>query len=242
MRGLKRSRSILDSVTASASDLQRQLGSSDRSRLDEYLTAVRDVERRIQRAEEQSATELPVVVQPAGIPASYEEHCTLMFDLQVLAYQCDLTRVSTLMLGREYSGRSYPQIGVSEAHHPLSHHQNNPEKIAQIAKVNAYHMSLFSSYLDKLRATPEGDSNLLDNTLLMYGAGMADGNTHDSTNLPILLFGAEKTFNFKGGRHLKYDHEPSATLLVTVLDKLGVPIEKIANSRGKLDLATLSGV
>jgi hypothetical protein len=242
LKGIKRSRSVLDSVTRSVAQLEVQLGPSDRVRLDEYLTAVRDVERRIQKAEEQSATELPVVQQPAGIPDNYDEHCSLMFDLQLLAYQCDLTRVSTFMMGREYSGRTYPQIGVDEAHHPLSHHQNNPDKIAQIAKVNTYHMTHFASYLEKLKATKEGDSNLLDNTLLMYGAGMADGNTHDSMNLPILLFGWQQRFNFKGGRHLKYEHEPAATLLVTVLDKLGIPIERISNSRGQLDLNTLSGV
>ncbi len=244
LAGLRRRRSILDSVTEAVSDLEQELGSNDRSRLDEYLTAVRDVERRIQKAEEQSATELPVVPQPAGIPSSYEEYCALMFDLQVLAYQSDLTRVVTFMMGREYSGRTYPQIGVTEAHHPLSHHQSDPTKIAQLAKVNTYHVSLFASYLKKLRLTADGDGSLLDHTLLLYGAGMADSNSHDSNNLPIVLLGSRD--QFKGGRHLRYEHEPAATLLVTVLDKLGVPVEQIANSRGKLNLDrplnTLSGV
>ena len=228
---LRRSRSILDSLMESLSDLEHELGSGDRSRLDEYLTAVRDVERRIQNAEEQSAMDLPLVEQPGGIPTNYEDYCALMLDLQVLAYQCDLTRVVTFMLGREYSGRTYPQIGISEAHHPLSHHQGDPERIALLAKLNAYHASLFASYLEKLRGTPDGDGSLLDHTLLLYGAGMADSNTHDSNNLPLMLVGSRDHYHFEGGRHLRYEHEPSASLLVTVLDKLGVPVERIANSR-----------
>ena len=243
---LRRRRSILDSLTESLADLEQELGSGDRSRLDEYLAAVRDVERRIQKAEEQSAMDLPLVARPGGVPTSYEDYCALMFDLQVLAYQCDLTRVVTFMLGREYSGRTYPQIGVTEAHHPLSHHQNDPAKIALIAKLNTYHASLFASYLERLRSTADGDGSLLDNTLILYGAGMADSNSHDSTNLPMMLIGSQDQFNLKGGRHLRYEHEPAATLLATVLDKLGVPVERIANSRGKLDLnrplQTLSGV
>ena len=159
-----------------------------------------------------------------------------MIDLQVLAFQLDLTRVGTFMMGREYSSRTYPQIGITEAHHPLSHHQDDPSKIAQLAKLNTYHVSLFASYLEKLRSTADGDGSLLDHTLMMYGAGMADSNTHDSMNLPMMLIGSQDQFNFKGGRHLRYDHEPAASLLVTVLDKLGVPVEQIANSRGKLNL------
>ncbi|MCE2541660.1 MAG: DUF1552 domain-containing protein [Acidobacteria bacterium] len=226
---LRRSRSILDSLTESLTDLEQELGSGDRSRLDEYLTAVRDVERRIRNAEAQSAVDLPLVEQPGGIPADYEEYCALMCDLQVLAYQTDLTRVATFMLGREYSGRTYPQIGIAEAHHPLSHHQDDPEKIALLAKLNAYHASLFASYLEKLDRTPDGDGSLLDHTLLLYGAGMADGNTHDSQNLPLMLIGSRDPFHFKGGRHLRYEHEPA-------VDKLGVPVERIANSGDPLDL------
>ena len=233
---LRRSRSILDSLLDSLSDLEQEIGSGDRSRLDEYLTAVRDVERRIQNAEAQSEMDLPLVEQPGGIPADYAEYCALMCDLQVLAYQTDLTRVATFMLGREYSGRTYPQIGIAEAHHPLSHHQDDPEKKALLAKLNAYHAALFASYLEKLRRTPDGDGSLLDHTLLLYGAGMADGNSHDSQNLPLMLIGSRDPFHFRGGRHLRYEHEPAASLLVTVLDKLGVPVERIANSRGPLDL------
>jgi len=185
----KRDRSILDSVTQAASDLGRRLGPGDRTRLDEYLGGVRDIEARIQKAEEQNGTELPVVTQPAGAPVAFEEYARLMFDLQVVAYQCDLTRVITFMIGREFSGRSYPEIGVPDAHHPLSHHQYDPEKVALMAKLNTYHASLFAYYLGKLDSTKEGDGSLLDHLLLMYGAGMSDSNSHDPRNLPILLFG-----------------------------------------------------
>src|SRR5262249_40924894 len=156
------------------------------TRLVEYFEAVRDVERRIQRAEEQASRNLPLVSQPTGIPLSFEEHAKIMFDLQVLAYQCDLTRVITFMIGREFSGRTYPELGILEAHHPLSHHQNDLGKIAMIAKLNAYHVSLFAYYLEKLRAVSDGEGSLLDHTLLLYGSGLSDGNTHDTTNLPLM--------------------------------------------------------
>lgn len=238
---LHRNRSILDSLGGAVADLERELGSADRSRIDEYLTAVRDAERRIQKAEEQSAIEIPLIDQPPGVPVNFDDYCALMIDLQVLAFQSDLTRVITFMLGREYSGRTYPQIGITEPHHPLSHHQNDPAKVAQIAKLNTYHASKFAMYLEKLRATRDGDGTLFDHTLFMYGGGMSDSNTHDLFNLPIVLIGGGRD-QFVGGRHLKYEHEQAATLLVTVLDKLDVPVEQIADSRGKLDLATLSGV
>jgi hypothetical protein len=238
----KRDRSILDSVTQSAAALGRRLGPGDRIRLDEYLEGVRDIESRIHKAEEQNATELPVVTQPAGVPVSFEEYAKLMFDLQVLAYQCDLTRVITFMLGREFSGRSYPEIGVPDAHHPLSHHQYDPEKMALMAKLNTYHASLFAYYLDKLRSTKEGDGSLLDHVLLIYGAGMSDSNAHDPRNLPILLIGGAG--QIRGGRHLKYAADPGANLLVTVAAKLGIEVERVGNSGGKLniDLDTLSGL
>jgi len=239
----KRDRSILDSVTQAASDLGRRLGPGDRTRLDEYLGGVRDIEARIQKAEEQNGTELPVVTQPAGAPVAFEEYARLMFDLQVVAYQCDLTRVITFMIGREFSGRSYPEIGVPDAHHPLSHHQYDPEKVALMAKLNTYHASLFAYYLGKLDSTKEGDGSLLDHLLLMYGAGMSDSNSHDPRNLPILLFGGAG--QIKGGRHLKYAAAPpAANLLVNVVAKLGIPVEKIGNSTGALnvDIDTLSGL
>ena len=239
----KRDRSILDSVTQSAAALGRRLGPSDRTRLDEYLGGVRDIESRIQKAEEQNATELPVVTEPAGVPVSFDEYAKLMFDLQVLAYQSDLTRVITFMIGREFSGRSYPEIGVSDAHHPLSHHQYDPEKVALMARLNAYHVSLFAYYLEKLRSTKEGDGSLLDHVLLIYGAGMSDSNSHDPRNLPIVLVGGGG--RIKGGRHLKYaDQPPAANLLVSIVDKLGLPVEQIGTSRGKLnlDIETLTGL
>jgi hypothetical protein len=237
---LTRDRSILDSVTEAAADLGRQLGAGDRARIDEYLDGVRNIEARIQKAEEQSATELPVVAQPAGIPVSYEEYARLMFDLQVLAYQVDLTRVMTFMMGREFSGRSYPEVGVPEAHHPLSHHQYDPEKVAAMARINVYHVSLFAYYLEKLRSTRDGDGSLLDHVLLMYGAGMSDSNAHDPNNLPILLVGGADLI--KGGRHLKYKGDSAANLLVTVVDKLGVPVERVGTSSGELEIDTLSGL
>ena len=164
---------------------------------------------------------MPLVAQPAGIPHEFEENLQLMFDLQVLAYQADVTRVITFMVGREFSSRAYPQIGVAEAHHPLSHHQNDPEKIALLAKINTYHTTLFASYLEKLRSTPDGDGSLLDHLLLLYGSGISDSNRHDPDNLPLLLVGGSD--QVKGGRHLRYTSTPAANLLVTILDKLAVP-------------------
>lgn len=237
----RRDQSILDSVTETAADLERGLGPEDRGKISQYLEAVRDSERRIQKAEQQQATELPAVAQPAGIPASYEDHAKLMFDLQVLAFQSDLTRVISFMVGREFSGRTYPQIGVPEAHHPLSHHQYDPVKVATMAKLNAYHVSLLAYYIEKLRSTPDGDGSLLDHVLMMYGGGMSDSNAHSHRNLPILLVGGASG-QLKGGRHVQCADAPSGNLLVTITDKLGVPLEQLGNSRGKLDIETLSGI
>ena len=191
---LRADRSILDSVLDKTIGLQQRLGTQDRSKLSDYLEAIRDVERRIQLAEDQSAKNVavPVVSQPAGVPASYDEHAKLMFDLQVLAYQSDLTRVITFMMGREISGRTYPEIGVNEAHHPISHHQNDQTKIATVAKINTFHTTLFAYYLERLRATPDGDGSLLDHLLLLYGSGMSDSNAHSPNNLPILLRGRRR--------------------------------------------------
>jgi hypothetical protein len=164
-----------------------------------------------------------------------------MYDLQALAFQADLTRVTTFMLGRELTGRTYPEIGVPEAHHPVSHHQNLPEKLASLAKINAFHMKLFAEYLEKLGSTPDGDGSLLDHVIILYGAGMSDSNGHVHDNLPLLLVGGGAG-HLKGGHHLKYAGDPSANLLVTITDKLGVPIEKLGGSTGKLSIDTLSGV
>lgn len=237
-----RDRSVLDSVTDKVVDLKRGLGPSDRTKIDEYLEGVRDVERRIQKVEEQQTRELPAVEQPEGIPSTYAEHVQLMFDLQLLAYRADLTRVITFMMGREVSSRTYPEIGVPDAHHPLSHHQYDPAKIALMSVINVYHASLFAAYLEKLRSTADGDGSLLDHTLILYGGGMSDSNAHKPDNLPILLVGGGAG-HLRGGRHLKYaDDPPLANLLVTVMDKLGVPVEQLGNSSGPLPLETLSGV
>jgi hypothetical protein len=235
---MRQDRSILDFVTTQAADLQHRLGHEDRSRLAEYLDGVRDIEVRIQKAEAQSAREAPVVTQPSGVPATFEEHAKLMFDLQVLAYQADLTRVITFMFGREFSGRTYTEIGVSEGHHPLSHHQNDPAKLALLAKVNTYHVQMLAYYLEKLRATKDGDSSLLDHVLLMYSAGMSDSNLHDSHNIPIMLVGGPNQ-QIKGGRHLMYKGETTANLLVSVMDKLGLPVDRVGSSSDKLDIDRL---
>ena len=233
---IQRDRSILDAVTERIGRLQKRVGSRDRTKLTEYLDAVRDVERRIQKAEEQSSQLLPVIDEPAGVPPTFEEHAKLMFDLQVLAYQTDLTRVITFMIGRELSGRTYPQIGVSESHHPISHHLNDPAKLASLAKINTHHANQFAYYLEKLRATPDGDGSLLDHVIIMYGAGMADSNLHAPNSLPLLLVGGGSGA-LGGGRHIKYQLDtPLANLHLTLLDKLGVPtVERIGDSTGKVE-------
>jgi hypothetical protein len=232
---MRRDRSILDSVTEKVSQLERGLGARDRAKLGEYLDAVRDVERRIQNAEEQSARELPVIEQPAGIPASFSEHAKLMFDLQVLAYQSDLTRVVTFMMGREFSGRTYPEIGVPDAHHPISHHQGDAEKLAKLAKINRFHVELFTSYVEKLKSTADGDGSLLDHMVLVYGAGMSDSNAHSPENLPVLLLGGANGL-MKGGRHLRFDPDtPLGNLHVTLLGKLGIEVDRLGDSNDRLE-------
>jgi hypothetical protein len=240
--GIRRDRSVLDSVTQKVTALQQKVGPADRGKVDEYLEGVRDIERRLLKAEEQGVLDLPVMDQPAGIPATFGEHARLMFDLQRLAYQADLTRVATLMMGREQTGRTYAEIGVPDPHHPLSHHNYDPERIRTMSKINVYHTQLFSEYLEKLRATPDGDGSLLDHMLIMYGAGISDSNSHSHANLPILLMGGASG-QLRGGRHLKYaDETPSGNLLVSVMDKLGIPIDHVGHSNGKVNLDTLSGV
>ncbi len=195
--------SILDSVSEKVATLQGKLGSSDRSKLTEYLEAVRDIERRIQMAEAQSDRDLPLMDRPTGaIPASFEEHCKLMMDLQVLAYQTDMTRVITFMIGKELSGRTYPQIGVPDGHHGLSHHQNNVKSLDKLEKIGAYHARMLAYFLEKLKSTPDGDGSLLDHVTIMYGSGMGDSNLHDPRNLPILVAGGGSG-KLNGGRHIR---------------------------------------
>ena len=237
---VREDRSVLDSVTDKVAALERGLGPVDRGKLGEYLEAVRDIERRVQKAEQQSAQQLPVVEQPAGIPGTYKEHAELMFDLQVLAYQTDLTRISTFMMARELSGRSYPEIGVADAHHPTSHHENQPDRIALLSKINTYHTTLFAGYVEKLRSTSDGDGSLLDHMVLIYGAGISNSNAHSPDDLPILLLGGAGG-QLKGGRHLKYPKEtPMTNLLLTVMEKVGVPMERIGNSTAKLELLSVA--
>ena len=238
---LRQQRSVLDSVRQEIAGLSSALGPSDRGKLTEYLDSVRDVERRIERAESQSGRELPVLDRPAGAPASYEEHVKLMFDLEVLAYQLDLTRVITIMLGREFSGMTYPQIGVPDAHHPVTHHALEPEKIAKVAKINAYHVQLFAYLLDRLRATPDGDGTLLDHITLMYGTGLSDCNAHSVTNVPVVLTGGGAGW-LKGGRHIRYNSLPLANLHLTLLDRFGVHWDRLGDSTGRVDDRQLGGL
>jgi hypothetical protein len=238
---MRQQRSVLDSVRDEIAGLSRSLGPSDQVKLTEYLESVRDVERRIERAESQSGRELPVLDRPAGAPADYEQHVKLMFDLEVLAYQLDLTRVITIMLGREFSGMTYPQVGVPDAHHPVTHHALEPEKIAKVAKINAYHVQLFAYLLEKLRATPDGDGTLLDHITLMYGTGLSDCNAHSVTNVPVVLTGGGAGW-LKGGRHIRYPDLPLANLHLTLLDRFGIHWEKIGDSTGRVDDRQLGGL
>jgi hypothetical protein len=241
-RRLRQHKSILDSVNSKLGDLKRELGPQDQSKVNEYTDAVRDVERRIQMAEQQTGVELPALAQPLGAPPVFEDHLALMMDLKVLAFQSDLTRVISFMISKEQSPRPYPQIGVPEAHHPLSHHNNRPELIERMSRINTYHAKLFAQYLAKLKATPDGDGNLLDHLTILYGAGLSNSNGHSGDNLPLMLVGGSSG-KIKGGRHLKYADKPSqANLLLTLMDKLGYPVEKVGGSTGKLPIDGLSGV
>jgi len=235
-------KSILDSVTAKLSTLKRELGPRDQNKVNEYTDAIRDVERRIQKAEEQRDISLPAMDVPQGVPPVFEDHLALMLDLQLLAFQSDLTRVISFMIGKEQSARPYPQIGVPEAHHPLSHHDNAPELVAKMSKINRYHAELFSKYLAKLRATPDGDGSLLDHMTILYGSGISNSQRHAPENLPLLLVGGGAG-TLKGGRHVVYKEKPSmANLLVAIMDKMGVPVQKVGGSDGKLPLDPLSSI
>jgi hypothetical protein len=239
---MRQHKSILDSVSEKLAALKRELGPQDQVKVDEYTESIRDVERRIQRAEEQRDVELPEMDQPQGVPPIFEDHLALMLDLQLLAFRSDLTRVISFMIGKEQSARPYPQIGVPEAHHPLSHHGDNPELIAYMSKINRYHAELFSQYLAKLRATPDGDGTLLDHMTILYGSGISNSNRHSGDNLPLLVVGGGAG-TLKGGRHLMYADKPSmANLLVTLMDKLNVPVERLGGSTGRLPIDTLSGL
>jgi hypothetical protein len=223
--------SILDAVTSEMASLQGKLGTGDRKKVDQYLDTVREVERRIQKAEQQAMRELPDPERPVRAPGSWEEHVKLMFDLQVLAFQADITRVSTFQMAREVSTRTYPQIGVPEPHHPISHHANDPVKMEKLAKINAYHVSLFAYYLEKLKTTPDGDGSLLDHSILMLGSGLGNPDVHDHLNLPIVVAGGAG--NLKGGRHVRYpEPTPLGNVHLTMLQLVGVPVERFGDSSG----------
>lgn len=234
---LRTNRSILDSVTGRISDLAKSLGPSDRQRLDQYLSSVRDIEGRITRTEARSA-ELGITLpeRPVDIPGVFEDHVKIMFDLQALAYQGDVTRVTTFQMSREQSPRAYPHLGISSAHHTLSHHGGDQEKIAQKAKIDAYHVQLLDYYIEKLRTTPDGDGSLLDHVTVLYGAGLGEPNSHDPFDLPSILVGHSHG-KIKGGRHLAFnmrDYTPQGNLLESLLDLVGVPIQHIGDSTGRL--------
>ena len=228
-------RTILDVVSEKLAGLRSTLGGRDRAKLDEYTEAIRDVERRIRLADQQGLTDLSVAMeQPPGIPDTFAEHAKLRYDLQVLAYQADLTRVITFMVAHETSARAYPEINVSDAHHPLSHHGGDKEKIAKLIDVNSYHVELLSYYLQRLAATEDGDGSLLDHSMIMYGSGMSDGNAHNHSKLPIAVIGGGAG-SLKGGRHIRYDDDPPvANLYLSLLGKLGVRPETIGDSTGPL--------
>ena len=232
---LRRRASLLDWVRDDTARLQKRLGSDDRTRVEQYLETIREVERRIQKAEADTDGPLPDLDRPLGVPAAYADHARLMFDLQVLAMQGDVTRVITFQLARETSTRTYNEIGVSDPHHPLTHHGNDPAKVARMAKINAFHVSLFAYYLEKLKATPDGSGSLLDHSLILYGSGMGDPNVHNHVDLPIVVAGGGAG-RVKGGRHIKYaEPTPLANLHLTLLEKVGVRLDAFADSKGKVD-------
>jgi hypothetical protein len=233
---LKKRASLLDSITDEITRLEKEVGPGDREKIRQYLETVREVERRIQKAESDAKDNpLPDLDRPLGVPAAYADHARLMFDLQLLAFQGDVTRVITFQLARETSNRTYPEIGVPEAHHPLTHHGNDPAKIAQVAKINRFHVSLFAEFLQKLKATPEAGGSLLDHCLYLYGSGMGNPNVHDHKDLPILVAGGAAG-NMRGGRHIKFnEHTPLANLHLTLLDKVGVKLDSFQDSKGQIE-------
>jgi len=228
-------RSVLDAVTKEVAGLQRTLGGRDRSMVADYLESIREIERRIDKAGQQQAhVDLKLPETPVGIPFNFEDHIKLMYDLLVLAYQADITRVSTFMVAREESNKTYPQVGVHDGHHATSHHQNRAEKIEKLVKIQSYHVGLLSQFLEKMKSTPDGDGSLLDHSILMYGSNMSNSNVHNHFPLPLLVAGGGAG-KLQGGRHIRCeDHTPIASVLLSLLDKVGVPQETLGDSTGKL--------
>lgn len=235
-QALQRRASLLDAVTEEMHRFKLQLGANDRNKFDDYFDSIREVERRIQKAEANVANNpLPDLDRPVGVPASYGDHARLMFDLQLLAFQGDITRVVSFQLAREASTRTYPEIGVPEPHHPVSHHGNNPDKLSKLAKINEFHVSLFAEFLEKMAATKEGNGSLLDHSLYLYGSGMGDSDAHDHTDLPIIVAGGAAG-NMQGGRHIQYPkHTPMANLHLTLLNKMGIEMDSFSDSDGTAD-------
>lgn len=232
---VQRRGSLLDSLLAEVARLRESVSAPDRARINGYLESIRDVEQRIQKALAYNA-EMPSFLRPAGVPERFADHATLMFDLQLLAFQGDVTRVGTFMIGREFSGRTYPEIGVPDAHHPISHHQRDPIRMEKCAKINRYHAELFADYLRRLRETPDGEGTLLDHVAIVYGAGMSEGNGHVPENLPIVLAGGANGA-LRGGRHIRFAKgTPLANFHLTLMDLLGVPVDKHGNSTGRVSL------
>ena len=232
-------RSILDGLSQEISKLSRKLGGHDRAKLGEYLGTIRDVEQRIAKAESNNS-DFEIPDRPVGVPETFKEYAELMFDLQVLAFQADITRVTSFMMARENINRSYNEIGLPEAHHSMSHHGNNPEKMKDFSKLNTYHVETLAYYLNKLQSIPDGDGTLLDNTVILYGKGMSDGNTHNNFSVPVVVIGGREN-GLKGNRHLLYPKgTPLANLSLSLLEKFGVNVEKFGDSTGHLP--PLSGV
>jgi len=234
---LREKRSILDSVLDKAHSLGESASPADRRLFDEYVQSIRDVEKRLETAEAQSSRELPVVAQPGSVPSNFPDYAKLMLDLQVLAYQADLTRVSTFMLAKELSGRTYPEIGVSEGHHALSHHGDMEDKLAMLSKVNAHHTSMLAYFLERLKAIPDGDGSLLDHSVVLYGSGHGDPNKHDPINVPLIVVGGDL---IKGGRHVRFDHQHVANVHLGLLHKLGVPAEMVGDGKQPVALDAIA--
>jgi hypothetical protein len=233
---IQEKRSVLDFASRGVARLMRDVSSSDRVKVTQYLEAVRDVERRIQMAEEQSSRDLPSLQRPVGIPSTFTEHIKLLMDIEVLAYQCDLTRVCTVMVGHEMGLQAYPELGFTDPYHPLTHHNGDPEKVEKVIQIDIFHAKMFAYFLEKLASTPEGDGSLLDHALIVYGSGLSDGNLHLHDNLPVLLIAGQAS-QVTGGRHIRYPKgTPMANLYLTMMDTLGVPVERLGDSTGRLGL------
>jgi hypothetical protein len=237
---MQENRSILDAVLEDVSRLRGKLPPTDRGKIDQYLEAVRDVERRIALAENQDQVDLPTLTNPVGIPEIFSDYFKLMADLQALAWQTDMTRVCTFQIGHEMSGRAYPEVGFGDAHHSVTHHQGDVEKIEKVVKINIFHAQMLAYYLEKMRSTPDGDGSLLDHAMILYGGALSDGNLHLYTNLPLLLVAGRAT-GIQGGHHIRYPSgTPMNNLLLTMLDKANVPyVDSLGDSTGRLDLPTI---